>query len=323
MSTYELARCPVCHGAETVEVADADAVRREVEALWEFHGSRLKPDTPPEHLTDRVAFSQDPPLRVVRCVVCGMVYRNPRERAREVRAVYAGEVPSLEVMRALLATQRSAYAAQARRLTEVAAKPGRGLEVGSYVGGFLAAARDAGWQFEGVDINEAINAFAREQGFRVTTGEIADVDAEGAFDAVAIWNCFDQLPDPRAAARAARRLLRPGGVLAIRVPNGGFYATVRGWLAGPAASIARELLAQNNLLSFPYRHGFTAGALDRLLGETGFTVVRAYGDTLVPVADEWTRPWAAIEERAVKAMLGLVAHADADRAPWVEVYGVA
>src|SRR5215216_4571786 len=64
---YELARCPVCNGADSHEIAGADDVRDEMEALWAFHTRRLREDTPPERLTDRVAFSQAPPLRLVQC----------------------------------------------------------------------------------------------------------------------------------------------------------------------------------------------------------------------------------------------------------------
>src|SRR3712207_8154521 len=46
-------------------------------------GRRLKTGVPVERLTDRVAFSQKPPLRLVRCEGCGTVYRNPRERRSE------------------------------------------------------------------------------------------------------------------------------------------------------------------------------------------------------------------------------------------------
>ena len=40
-------------------------------------------------LMDRVAFSQHAPLRLVRCRECGLVYRNPVERATELDAIYA------------------------------------------------------------------------------------------------------------------------------------------------------------------------------------------------------------------------------------------
>ena len=318
---YELARCPVCGGAETRLLAGEEDVRAEVEALWEFHSQRLRPETPPEHLTDRVAFSQQPPLRVVQCTECDTVYRNPRERAHELAAIYGEEALEQQVLRTLLETQHAAYVGQATRLTEVAGRPGHGVEVGSYVGGFLAASRDAGWRFEGLDINEHVNDFARSNGFTVRHGDLTSYQPASRLDAVAIWNCFDQLAEPRQAAAAARRMLHDGGILAVRVPNGAFYAALRaGGDGGARRRVARALLAHNNLLTFPYRQAFTAGSLERLLADTGFAVERIYGDTLVPIADDWTRGWAALEEKAVKGALRLLARAEADAAPWLEVY---
>ena len=317
---YELARCPVCNGADSHEIAGAEEVREEVEALWAFHTRRLREDTPVDRLTDRVAFSQPPPLRLVQCTRCDTVFRNPRERAFEVTDLYADETPSMETLQSIHDTQRSSYESQLSRLTHVVGRPGRGLEVGSYAGGFLEAARDAGWNFEGLDVNESANAFTRALGFRVTLGDLGTFRTAQPFDAVAIWNCFDQLPDPRAAARAARALLKPEGVIAIRVPNGAFYATVRRHLDGLTGPIARALLAHNNLLGFPYRHGFTVRSLTLLLEDTGFDVVRTHGDALVPIADEWTRGWAAAEERMIKTTIKALAALDTDGAPWFEIY---
>ena len=60
-----------------------------------------------------------------------------------------------------------------------------------------------------------------------------------------------------------------------------------------------------------------------LLEDTGFDVVRTHGDALVPVADEWTRGWAAAEERMVKTAMKALAALDIDGAPWFEVYAKA
>ena len=317
---YELARCPVCNGADSRELAGADDVRDEIEALWAFHTRRLRADTPPERLTDRVAFSQAPPLRLVQCARCDTVFRNPRERAFEVTEIYSGETPTLETLQALHDTQRATFDAQVARLTDIAGRPGRGLEVGSYAGAFLSAARERGWRFQGLDVNESANEFARSLGHTVTSGDLVSYRTSQPFDAVAIWNCFDQLPDPRAAARAARALLRPNGVVAIRVPNGAFYAAVRRRLDGVAGPVARALLAHNNLLGFPYRHGFTVQSLSLLLEDTGLDIVHTHGDALVPIADEWTRGWAAAEEHMIKAAMKALATLDSDGAPWFEIY---
>ena len=297
-------------------------MRREVEVLWEFHGRRLRPPTPPERLMDRVAFSEHPPFRVVACTRCGLVYRNPIERAYELEEIYAEATPAPDLLRALHETQRAAYRAQAARLLRVLGKRGSGLELGSYVGAFLAAARDVGLQVEGLDVNAEVNCFTRSLGFSVHDGDLESFATERRFDAVAIWNTFDQLPDPRAAVNAAWKLLRPGGVLAIRVPNGDFYAALRHVTTRPlAGGLARLALAHNNLLTFPYRYGFTVRSLTHLLERVGFTVRHVEGDVLVPIADEWTRRWASLEERVVKRALGVVARLVPRWAPWLEVYG--
>ena len=124
---YELARCHVCGGADTDEVADAAEVRAEVEALWAFHTRRVDGATPPEKLLDRAAFSEPPPVRVVRCRGCGLVYRNPQERAEELAEIYESD-PGVgdDVLRTLFENQRRSYRAQARRLTRIANAPGSG-----------------------------------------------------------------------------------------------------------------------------------------------------------------------------------------------------
>ena len=321
--SYELARCAVCSEADARELASADDIRIEVEALWAFHSARLRPGTPTSQLMDRVAFSQHAPLRLVRCRACGLVYRNPVERATELDAAYADSSPTTERMRALHDTQRASYAAQARRLATVFGRKGSGLEVGSYVGAFLAAARERGWQFAGVDVNACANSFTRSLGFQAHDGTLESLDDDRKVDVVAIWNCLDQLPDPVATLRAARGRLSPGGMVAVRVPNGACYAAMRPLLTGALAPVAREWLAQNNLLGFPYRFGFTVPALDRVLTRLGFRVERVVGDVLVPIGDRWTRPWARLEERLVKGLGALAAKAPLREhvaAPWIEVY---
>ena len=306
----------MCGHADAKVVAEQDDLRAEVEWLWEYHQRRLRADTPPEHLMDRVAFSEYPPLRLVRCRECGLVYRNPVERLHELEEIYAGDTPAPAVLQSLHETQLPAVRNQARHLRDVLGRSGTGIEVGSYVGAFLSAARDVELQIEGVDINADVNAFARSLGFTVHDGDLTSMQGGPQYDCVAIWNTFDQLGDPRGVVNAARSVLRSGGVLAIRVPNGAFYARMRRRRA------AWPLLAQNNLLSFPYRWGFTPKSLTRLLRENGFTIRRIRPDVLVPIADEWTLPWAAREERVMKRAMLAAARADRALAPWFEVYAV-
>jgi 2-polyprenyl-3-methyl-5-hydroxy-6-metoxy-1,4-benzoquinol methylase len=322
-TTYELTSCVVCSSSGARELLSIDDAKEEIEQLWEYHQKRLRPEIPADHLMDRVAFSQRAPLRLVRCDDCGLVYRNPVERATELFDIYENDGPSGPVLQALHDTQRVAYDAQAARLTEIFGRRGTGIEVGSYVGAFLAAARDAGWSFAGVDVNAQTNDFTRSLGFQVHDGTIESLDADRRVDVVAIWNCLDQLADPASAVRAARSHLASGGMLAVRVPNGACYAAFRPLLESPLAALAREWLAQNNLLGFPYRYGFTPTALTRLVERNGMRVEQVVGDVLVPIADRWTRRWAALEERLVKRVIAAgarISRGDKPLAPWIELY---
>src|SRR5258707_3730325 len=97
-------------------------------------------------------------------------------------------------------------------------------------------------------------------------------------------------------------------------------------LATWLAAVGREWLAQNNLLAFPYRFGFTPGSATRLVERLGFRVERVVGDVLVPIADRWTRRWAAIEEHVIKRLVGPAARASRGErtlAPWIEAYSPA
>ena len=316
---YELGTCPACGSEAADEVAAAEDMRAEVESLWEFHTRRLRPDTPHAHLTDRLVFSQRAPLRIARCTSCGTLYRNPREQERALGELYEDEELSTAAMDRLFESQRDTSRAQAERLTRIAGGPGRGLEVGSYIGGFLAAAQEQGWRFSGVDVNEGAVAYACNRKLDARVGTIESLDpGAGTYDAIAIWNCLDQLPRPREAIRSAYQLLGGGGVPAVRVPNGAFYERTRRWLDSPVASLAEASLAYNNLLGFPYRTGFTPGSLQDVLRDEGFDILTVRGDTLVPLSDEWTRRAAVMEERLVKRVLRVLTRRRI--APWIEVY---
>ena len=72
---------------------------------------------------------------------------------------------------------------------------------------------------------------------------------------------------------------------------------------------------------FVVREGFTARSLSRLLNDSGFTIGRIHGDTLVRVSDKWTKRAAALDEWVTKEFQRLTQRGW--QAPWVEVYASA
>jgi SAM-dependent methyltransferase len=98
---------------------------------------------------------------------------------------------------------------------------GRLLDVGCGVGQDLGVFKDAGWQLTGVELSGHAAAVARRRlGCEVLVGRFEDARlGEQQFDVVRFAHSLEHLASPRAALEKAYRLLRPGGLLWIEVPN--------------------------------------------------------------------------------------------------------
>ena len=109
---------------------------------------------------------------------------------------------------------------------------GRLLEIGCACGFLLVAARERGFEVQGVEMSAWASAHAREAyGLDVKTGrlEAANVPA-ASYDAVVMADVIEHLTDPRRTLQAIHRVLRPGGRLLLLTPDVG-SAVAR--LSGP------------------------------------------------------------------------------------------
>ncbi len=327
--------CTVCGASARRTVAQADTIDAQLAWLAAFHRRRLKPAARARRdaaLEDRASFTQGDPRAIVGCRSCGLVFRHPRRSPSAVERDYEVDRYGAERLQGLFAAQVRAYDDKLATLAALIRKrrAPRVLEVGSFVGGFLTAAGSTGWEILGVDPGEEVVAFCRERGLPVERGTIEDLAvAPASLDAVAIWNTFDQIAAPGPTLACAARFLRPDGVLALRVPNGRYFVDAMARLALDPEPVRRyrlRVLAWNNLIGFPYLHGYSVATLDRLVARYGFERVLASPDTLLPLADRDTRWWAVLEERAVKAACRMgwrrqiPGPARLAAAPWLDVY---
>ena len=103
------------------------------------------------------------------------------------------------------------------------------LDVGAATGVFVGLARKRGWNAEGVEIAFAAVEAAQKKGLPVRQGKLEAVEGEERYDAISLLDVLEHLPDPSSALVDAFRLLRPGGVLAVNLPDAGsFYARLMG-----------------------------------------------------------------------------------------------
>jgi 2-polyprenyl-3-methyl-5-hydroxy-6-metoxy-1,4-benzoquinol methylase len=110
------------------------------------------------------------------------------------------------------------------RSLDAAPAGARALDLGSFTGGALRVAGEHGLQAFGVDgLAEAVR-FARERfpSLQLEHRRTEELDPGmfgGAFDVVTMWETLEHTIDPLASLRLAGRALRPGGTIAVSVPN--------------------------------------------------------------------------------------------------------
>ena len=176
------------------------------------------------------------------------------DRARYVRAMFAGIAPRYDVMNALMTGGR--HQAWRRLAARALVRPGdRVLDVGCGTGdlAFACAAAGAG-SVLGVDFAAPMVGLAREKAAR-RPGEagrgvsfaVADATAlplaAGSLDAWCSAFVVRNIPDLAAALAEARRVLRPGGRLAVldlpRMEGGPLARAGRIYMGGAVPLLGR------------------------------------------------------------------------------------
>lgn len=160
-----------------------------------------------------------------------------------------------------------------RAFENVLGKRGRYLDVGCGRGEWLWAAREAGWEYEGIDPSTAYLEWGRRHlGIQGRLGTIEEAKfPDEHFDAITLGGVIEHLYEPRATLTELRRILRPGGILWLDAPN------ERG-LYPHAANFYLRLLGRDWCVNLaptfsPFHvQGFGPDSLRKILDRCGFEV---------------------------------------------------
>ncbi len=197
------------------------------------------------------------PYRVVRCQDCGVGYLNPRPDVASIAQFYPDEYAEYHAGHEAVPHARSGLRGYlkrlvlrhdydypepvrhwAERLLALLARPffgpsaesfqaipyrgaGRLLDVGCGSGWYAARMKALGWDVVGLDFSAfAASQATQRYGIPTLVGSLPHPDiAPESFDTVTMGMMLEHVHDPHATIAAAARVLRPGGQLAIAVPN--------------------------------------------------------------------------------------------------------
>lgn len=122
------------------------------------------------------------------------------------------------------AGQRFSFAGVLERIERYSAAKGSILDVGCWVGFMLAEAAERGWsECLGIEPSTFASQYARKQlGLDVRTEELFTAKLEtGHFDAIVLGDVLEHLTQANAALDRVAELLKPGGLLALELPDAG------------------------------------------------------------------------------------------------------
>lgn len=140
---------------------------------------------------------------------------------------------------------------------------GRILDVGCGPGKLLRVLRERGWDCYGVDFSSVVVEHARNNyGLNVELGDLLEVTyKDNFFDVVLFNHSLEHMYNPVGTLKEALRILKPGGLLLIYIPNAGsFEARLFGkWWA--AWDVPRHLFH------------FSKKTMSRLIMNAGFRLV--------------------------------------------------
>ncbi len=163
---------------------------------------------------------------------------------------------------------------------------GRLLDVGVGRGEMLMAAKEAGWECEGIEPSATFAEYAAKRtGAKIWQQSIEEAELEAeSFDVVILTAVLEHVYDPDKVIAKVAKVLRPGGLLFVDVPNeAGLYFK----MGNLYQHLRRRNWSVNLAPTFSPFHifGFSPKSLKKLLSKYGLQpkAWNVYGGTsLVP-----------------------------------------
>lgn len=229
---------------------------------------------------------------VVQCDSCSFVYVTPLPGEQFLYQHYQTYLPASDAHIAQWRTmmgsifQRSLDAIEARRSHD----KGTLLDIGCGYGFFLELARQGGWDVYGLEPCAHARAHAELKSLNVASEDLfTRAYKNEMFDVITLFYVLEHLPDPLKYLKEINRILKPGGLLLVRVPH-----------TTPLVRFLAMFRIPNRLYDVPsHLSDFSPSTIALALEKTGFNEIHTFPGGA-------TRPHAFIK-RVVSCSSGLLA----------------
>jgi SAM-dependent methyltransferase len=211
-------------------------------------------------------------VRVIDCASCGFAHLDPRPEAADLQRFYEGTFYEEANPDYLAKTEREiaywnsvVFAAKERSLRRFLGAPGRILDIGCCGGFLLRYFGDHGWEVLGLEPGRSAYEWSTRKSLIPARQEFFEAVPEaevGQFDAVHMAFVMEHVRDPQQFLSKVHRVLKPGGVLCIEVPND----------FNPLQSIVRSVLGKDPywICAPDHINYFSFDSLETLLKNAGF-----------------------------------------------------
>lgn len=190
-----------------------------------------KPDTEWKSFPDGAKhLSLVPPLDVVRCSDCRLLFMHPRPSEDAINDMFAGVLPpDLKIYAgqpanygAVTEQRKQLFQERIRQLSasyDLVQKP-RMLDIGASSGTMVELAKELGWDAYGIEPSLDGVAACKSKNLNVVQSKAEKLPfPHNFFDLVHSHHVFEHLNNPFEAAAEVYRVLKPGGEFFIEVPN--------------------------------------------------------------------------------------------------------
>lgn len=165
---------------------------------------------------------------IFKCSDCGFLLTQDYPEESEIAAFYVSEEyishsdTSEGLSNKLYQIARTIMLSRKKVLVEkiTGLKTGKILDIGSGTGYFATKMKRAGWQTRGIEINEKARNFSITNfGLEVDPPERITAYESNSFDCITLWHVLEHFHDPFKYISEIYRLLKPGGVCVVALPN--------------------------------------------------------------------------------------------------------